>query len=128
MKNALRYGTLALFALVLVSGCGYTIAPGAGVKIVSNIPYHSATVKVVNATNYTVTLLDDGGANSQTIAPGQTAVHRFWNLDARSARFSLVATATDEEGKLVGAAERRISVSGRSKQSESWILRKYSFR
>ncbi|OGZ00047.1 MAG: hypothetical protein A3G64_02435 [Candidatus Liptonbacteria bacterium RIFCSPLOWO2_12_FULL_60_15] len=138
MKNLIRYGTrvhaiaLGAFALILTTGCAYSIGPGAGVKVVSNIPYHTMyhtmTVKVVNATNYTVTLLDDSGENSQIVAPGQTAVHRFWNLDSRSARFSLVATATDTSGKIVGSAEKRLSVSGTSKQSDSWILRKTSFR
>lgn len=121
-------GTFAAALLLLASGCSYTIAPGAGVRVVSNIPYHAMTVKVVNATHYTVTLLDDSGRNSQIVAPGQTAVHRFWNMDERSARFSLVATATDGEGKIVGAAEKRLTVSGRSKQSETWILRKNTFR
>jgi len=140
MKNLLRsqrFGNIVLvlyalglgaILLVLAAGCAYTIGPGDGVKVVSNIPFHTMTMKVVNATNYTVTLLDDSGANSQIVAPGQTAVHRFWNMDSRSARFSLVATATDAKGSIVGSAEKRISVSGQSKQSESWVLRKNSFR
>lgn len=128
MKNLMRFATIASFALVFATGCAYTIGPGAGVKVVSNIPYHTMTVKVVNATNLTVTLIDDSGENSQVIAPGQTAVHHFGNMDSRSARFSLVATATDANGSIVGSAEKRLSVTGRSKQSETWILRKNTFR
>jgi len=128
MKNLLRSLGFCSILLFLATGCAYTIGNGSGVKVVSNIPYHQMVVKVVNATSYTVTLLDDSGRNSQIVAPGQTAVHRFWNMDSRSARFSLVATATDGEGKLIGAAEKRITVSGTSKQSDSWILRKTSFR
>ena len=51
MKNLIRYGTrvhaiaLGAFALILTTGCAYSIGPGAGVKVVSNIPYHTMTVK-----------------------------------------------------------------------------------
>ncbi|MBI2036786.1 MAG: hypothetical protein HYT14_00275 [Candidatus Liptonbacteria bacterium] len=128
MKTLFRFAAFAGLVLFLATGCAYTIGPGDGVRVVSNIPYHTMTVKVVNATNLTVTLIDDSGRNSQVVAPGQTAVHRFWNMDSRSARFSLVATATDAQGSIVGSAEKRISVSGTSKQSETWILRKANFR
>jgi hypothetical protein len=128
MKNLLRVAMLAAFALVFATGCAYTIGPGAGVQVVSNIPYHTTTGKVVNGTNFTVTLIDDSGRNSQRIAPGGWVMHNFWNMSGSSANASLVALATDEAGRLVGSATRSFYISGYSRQSETWLLRKWDFQ
>ncbi|MDP3947175.1 MAG: hypothetical protein Q8Q41_00595 [bacterium] len=131
MKSLLRLtvlvGTGTL--LLLSAGCsGYTVHGGPSIRVESTVPFHGATVKVVNGTNLAVQLVDDNGRRAEVVPPGQVVVHRFWNFSGTSAEFSLLAIATDERGALVGIASKQIRVSGNSKQSEPWILRKRDFR
>ena len=128
MKTTLRCAVFAGLVLLLAGCGGFAVHGGPSIRVESTIPFHGATVKVVNGTNLTVQLVDDNGRKADVIPPGQVVTHRFWNFSGASAEFSLLAIATDERGAIVGVASKRVRVSGRSKQSAPWILRKRDFR
>ena len=107
---------------IFLPGCfgGYYYG---GVKVYSNVPYHSSTITVMNGTMFVLDVIHDGRLVWTGVSPGEHRAVGVWNLSSSGLQTTIVIRAYDND-RLVGTAYRAFYVSGYYRQSEVWnVLR-----
>lgn len=108
---------LVLTMLVLTSlfaGCSATVH--------SNVPFHTTTVTVTNATDYTLSLVKNGTTVRENLGRGEHYPVDLWNSSNASAEVGITIKAYDKNGRMVSAVADRVSVDGYYRRSETWIV------
>ena len=130
MKKMIFSVAIALILAILVLGCGYpgyTIRfPIPRLRVYTNIPLHSATVKLVNDTPYWFEVGWDEEKLIRLLGPAEDVIIGFY-----AGQHAIVVkawTEDSEEGKYVGATYKQIYVSGYERKSEVWIITPRDFQ
>lgn len=118
---------LTLCALIPLAGCTSYGLRLPQPRIVTNIPYHSTTLTIVNAAPDTVlNIIHDGRLVKNELELGQYFTINLWNWSGSYygsyAQSTVTVVATDTSGKFVGTAARSVYVSGYERRSESWSV------
>lgn len=100
---------------------------GYSFEVINNSPYYlDIAVRGQHQTFET-----DKGAISEMLAPGQTGTIGLKNFSGNtSAEATVSAKAWNQPtgGQLIGAASRRLSISGQYSQADTWIVGEQTFR
>lgn len=122
--------------IVLLSGCSI-LGIGIGIRTNISLPIGNGLVMLItNNSNYVVTITVDGddqeltcpedGRPLKKLQPGERG--RIRKTTLRDHRECLmVATAWDENGRLVEVDEKKCEISSDHFHSESWTLRNSNF-
>ncbi len=123
---------LGLFLFLLfpvLSGCLYThYLPEPKVTFLSDIPYYTCRITVMNGTNYYADIINDGRLIWENVIPGDFRAVEKWNVSNSSAETSIVVRFKDSNNRFVGTAYRTFYVSGYHRQSPVWNISRYDIR